>query len=92
MMTRNLTVLALLGLVTAHNHVFETPANKEIRKNKFGAMEIIEQAESGINKLVYLPSKKYTRDYVQQAEYLQDASAMIQANREKALNGTLYTC
>jgi hypothetical protein len=53
---KNLAVLSLLGLATAnifdlHNKM----PSSEVRRGRFGAMEIIDWNEEGFNKIVLKP-------------------------------------
>ena len=57
-----LTISLLLGLVSADSIPnFDKP--KEIKRNRFGASEVIDYSENGFTKTVIMPSKSYLRDY-----------------------------
>jgi hypothetical protein len=62
-MIKSLAVLALLGLTSALP--FDSVKPREVKKSKFGAMEIVDYFEKGFNKLVMMPLKPYLRDYAQ---------------------------
>jgi len=50
-----------LGLATASSF---TGASQEIRRNKFGAMEVIDYTETGFHKTVMKPFKSFAKDYI----------------------------
>ena len=56
-------ILSLLGVssVSAMS-VQSTP--REVKKNRFGAMEVTDWVEEGMKKTVLWPLKSFTQDYV----------------------------
>jgi hypothetical protein len=62
-MIKSLAVMALLGLASALP--FDSIKPREVKRNRFGAMEVVDYLEKGSNKLVMLPLKPYLRDYAQ---------------------------
>ena len=54
-------VLSLLGL-TLSSTVESQP--KEVKKNRFGAMEVTDWVEEGMKKTVLWPLKAFHKDYV----------------------------
>jgi hypothetical protein len=60
----NLFVLSLLGL-SATQAISINSAKSEVRRNKFGAMELIDYTETGSHKTVMLPLKNFAEDYIQ---------------------------
>jgi len=72
----SLAVLSLLGLSAS----MSTGLHQEVRRNKFGAMEVIEETATGIKKTVMKPLRHFTQDYIRQTEFLQEAQEQIEAN------------
>ena len=85
-------VLALLGITLTSAHDFATKTPREVKKNKFGAMEVTDHHEDGFKKLVMWPFQDYIKDYAQQAEYNKEATEAIKVNKEKMADGTIYSC
>ena len=56
-----LSVIALLGLVAIVS--CEINPIREVKKNKFGALEVVDSIVDRIEKTVYLPSKDFLKDY-----------------------------
>jgi hypothetical protein len=67
---KSAVLLALLGVAASHSMV---GSSRDVRRNRFGAMEIVEWAEEGMQKQVMWPLKSFAQDYVQQAEFLKEA-------------------
>lgn len=88
----SIAVLALLGITLTSAHEFDPILQREVKKNRFGAMEIIERDETGFKKMVMWPFQDYIRDYAQQAEYMKESTSFIKRNQEKIDNGSIYTC
>ncbi len=84
-------VLSLLGLAQSYQTLGGSSA-QEIRRNKFGAMEVIDWTETGMKKTVMKPFKSYQKDYIRQAEFLQEAQDQIEVNKANMLTDTVYTC
>ena len=55
-------------------------------------MEVTNWGEEGMMKTVFKPLKSYAYDYVQQADYLNEAVEQIKYNEAAKASGTLYTC
>lgn len=85
-------VLALLGLGLTSANTFTPKVSREVKKNKFGAMEVVDHEESGFKKMVMWPFQDYIRDYAQQADYIKEATEFIKRNNEKIQDGSIYTC
>jgi hypothetical protein len=85
-------VLALLGIALTSANEFNPKASREVKKNKFGAMEVVDHDDEGFKKLVMWPYQDYIRDYAQQAEYIKEATQFISRNKEKIDDGSIYTC
>ena len=64
-MNKRLILLTLLGLVATKASLLDPTPKRDVTKGKFGAMEVIDWHETGMEKTVHLPSKTYYRDYVQ---------------------------
>jgi len=47
--------LSLLGFAAVQSFTVENAPKREVKKNKFGAMEVIDWAVHGMSKTVYLP-------------------------------------
>ena len=60
-MIKSLAVLTLLGL--ASSLPFESVRPREVKRNRFGAMEVTDYLEKGSQKIVMKPLKPYLRDY-----------------------------
>jgi hypothetical protein len=84
-----LALVSLLGVSLAHS--VEGPA-RDVRRNRFGAMEIVEEVEGLIKKQVMWPLKHFRTDYVQQAEFLNEAREQVKVNQERLKDDQLYTC
>jgi hypothetical protein len=63
---KSFAVLSLLGLAIS-TQVMDDKRQSELRRGRFGAMEAIEYTETGSNKVVMKPFKRYHEDYIQQA-------------------------
>ena len=74
---KTLSVLALLLSATAASQTYQRP--REIRKNRFGATEIIDFSANDnlLKKRVSLPLNSYIRDYSQQAQFIKEAEEQI---------------
>jgi hypothetical protein len=59
---QSLTVLMLLGLTQAF--ITSTGKQQSIKKNRFGAMEVVNDLEEGLEKVVLWPLKTFSEDYV----------------------------
>ena len=57
--------LSMIGLASTISAVslFGTQTT-EVRRGRFGAMEVIDWTETGMNKEVHLPTKKFIMDYI----------------------------
>lgn len=55
-------------------------------------MEITDWGEEGMIKTVFKPLKSFKYDYIQQAEFLNEAAEQIKYNEEAKASGNLYTC
>jgi hypothetical protein len=52
----------LLGLTQAF--ITSTGKQQSIKKNRFGAMEVVNDLEEGLEKVVLWPLKTFSEDYV----------------------------
>jgi len=86
---KQITVFTLLGLASTYQIA---GSNQEIRRNKFGAMEVIDYTETGMKKTIMKPFKSFEKDYIRQTEFIKEAQDQIQVNTEKAATNSLYTC
>jgi hypothetical protein len=84
-------MLALFGLATSNAFSIQG-TSQEVRRNRFGAMEVIEWGETGMKKTVMKPLKPFYRDYMQQAEFLQEATQQIKVNEQNIADDKIYTC
>jgi hypothetical protein len=57
---RILSALAVIGAVTA---IELSEPRREVKKNKFGSMEVIDWFPSGMSKTVFLNNKDLLKDY-----------------------------
>ena len=56
-------VLSLLGFAQSYQTMAGSSA-QEIKRNKFGAMEVIDWTETGMKKTVMKPFKSFQKDYI----------------------------
>lgn len=56
-------LLSLLG-ISAVSALSVQSAPKEVKKNRFGAMEVTDWSEEGMKKTVLWPLKSFSQDYV----------------------------
>ena len=89
---KSLTLLTLLGLTAVTANSFGETTQRDVKKGRFGAMEIIDHHEHGTKKSVLLPSKSYIRDYSQQAEFIREATEQVKINEKKIGDDKIYTC
>lgn len=62
MTLKTITIIGLLGLAASMSFLGET-SKREIRKNKFGATEIIDYHDNGSKKQVFRPINSFMKDY-----------------------------
>ena len=78
---KQLVLLAMLGIAATTALIMDGPSKREIKKGRFGALEIIEWLDTGMQKEITLPHLDYLRDYVQQADFLKEATEQIKVNK-----------
>jgi hypothetical protein len=67
--------LTIVGLVAVASSMIAESAlpRREVQKNKFGGIEIVDYYPTGLDKTVFMPQKKFLQDYERQTQYLEDA-------------------
>lgn len=66
-MMNKATLVALLGLLSVTStaaSILEGTPKTDVKRGKFGALEITEYNEEGMTKTVHMPTKNYHRDYI----------------------------
>ena len=74
---RILSALALVGAVAT---IELSEPRREVKKNKFGAMEVIDWFPSGMSKTVFMTNKELLRDYERQASNMEQSLNQIKVN------------
>lgn len=52
-------------VAVANANLLDPTPKRDVKKNRFGAMEVIDWHEGGMQKSVHWPSKTFYRDYAQ---------------------------
>ncbi|CDW80089.1 UNKNOWN [Stylonychia lemnae] len=92
MKIQSLLALTLLGFASVNSFTMEGLPKREVKKNKLGAMEVIDWAVHGMTKTVYLPQKSILQDYERQTQNLEQALIQTKVNKERMSADKLYKC
>jgi hypothetical protein len=63
MRINQLLTLSMIGIAAISAMTADNLPRREVQKSKFGAMEVVDWFEHGMQKTVYVPQKQFLQDY-----------------------------